>query len=153
MFTRRSVMQVQRLLARCEGRMADGEVRRGGRCVNSVQLLGYVTRDPLKTGNEVKSATRFNLATTVYFRDQDEGNLQSKTTWHNIVVFKPSLQNKVNNYVIKGSRVSVQGSLGNHSYEDEDGVKRTVTNVIPDDVIILRTPVARDEDLSESHFA
>eukprot|EP00795_Rhopilema_esculentum_P005182 gene5183-315_t len=106
------------------------------KCLNSVQLLGRVGQDP-KVAGRSRKVVQFSMATTVYYQPSGEqgfaspGGLESKTSWHNIAVFRPYLQEKVENYVKKGSRVLVQGSLEYSSYVDESGNQKNSVSVIP----------------------
>ncbi|XP_031552158.1 single-stranded DNA-binding protein, mitochondrial-like [Actinia tenebrosa] len=134
MFARRSLLQIQRMVARCEGPV--GDLQRGGKCLNSVQLIGYTGGDPVRGGTETHPLTRFSLATTKYYPTRDD-KIESKTSWHSITVFKPFLQDKVNSYVRKGTRLFVQGSIDYNSYVDQEGQKKYITSIIPNDIIIL----------------
>lgn len=139
MFRRQCFQQLKRFAARCEGDLP----RRSGKCLNSVQLIGYSGSDPLQGSNEFQP-TKFSLATTVYYKSRDE-KLESRTEWHNISVFKPSLQEKVNAYIRKGTRLFVQGSIQYSNYVDQEGVKRYNTSIVPNDIIVLSQPVSMDE--------
>ncbi|KAM7452563.1 Single-stranded DNA-binding protein [Porites harrisoni] len=143
MFRRQGFLQLRRIAARCEGEPP----RRSGKCLNSVQLIGYTGSDPLRGSTEFQP-TKFSLATTVYYKTRNE-TLESKTEWHNISVFKPSLQEKVNGYVRKGTRLFVQGSIQYNNYVDQEGIKRYNTSIVPSDVIVLSQPIAMEE---EPHF-
>ncbi|CAH3021062.1 unnamed protein product [Porites evermanni] len=125
MFRRQGFLQLRRIAARCEGEPP----RRSGKCLNSVQLIGYTGSDPLRGSTEFQP-TKFSLATTVYYKTRNE-TLESKTEWHNISVFKPSLQEKVNGYVRKGTRLFVQGSIQYNNYVDQEGIKRYNTSIVP----------------------
>ncbi|KAK3750941.1 hypothetical protein QZH41_015017 [Actinostola sp. cb2023] len=97
--------------------------------LNSVNLIGYTGGDPVLSGTDERPVTRFSLGTTNYYRSKDD-KLQSKTSWHNIVVFKPFLQDKVNAYVKRGTRLFVQGSLDYNNYIDQDGQKKFGCSII-----------------------
>ncbi|EDO37722.1 predicted protein [Nematostella vectensis] len=113
--------------------------------LNSVQLIGYTGADPQSFGTDSHSGTRLSLATTSYYRTKDD-KLHSKTSWHNISIFKPSLQEKVNLHVRRGSRLFVQGSLDYTSYVDQDGQKKYSTSIIPNDIIILNSRPSPEEE-------
>ncbi|XP_028397035.1 single-stranded DNA-binding protein, mitochondrial-like [Dendronephthya gigantea] len=129
------VKQVCRGLVRCEERIRPPE-----KCINSVQLLGRVGQYPKKGKGDV---WRFSLATNTMYQSRDEfgeSKLMTKTQWHNIAVFRPYLQQKVQDMVSKGSRVLVHGRLDYVSYDDEDGTRRSYSSIVMDDLIILSTP-------------
>jgi len=107
-------------------------------------LIGYTGGDPLQGSTEFQP-TKFSLATTVYYPSREQEKLESKTEWHNISVFKPSLQEKVNAYVRKGTRLFVQGSIQYNNYVDQEGIKRYNTSIVPNDIIVLSQPVSVDE--------
>ncbi|XP_032234070.2 single-stranded DNA-binding protein 1-A, mitochondrial [Nematostella vectensis] len=143
MFRAKALKQVGRMIARCES--PANELQRRGKCLNSVQLIGYTGADPQSFGTDSHSGTRLSLATTSYYRTKDD-KLHSKTSWHNISVFKPSLQEKVNLHVRRGSRLFVQGSLDYTSYVDQDGQKKYSTSIIPNDIIILNSRPSPEEE-------
>ncbi|XP_020614689.1 single-stranded DNA-binding protein, mitochondrial-like [Orbicella faveolata] len=141
MFRRQCLLQLKRIATRCEAEIP----RRSGKCLNSVQLIGYSGSDPLK-GSTDHQPTKFSLATTQYYQSREENRLESKTQWHNVAVFKPWLQDTVNSYVRKGTRLFIQGHIDYSNYVDQEGIKRFSTSIIPDSVIILSQPVSMEEE-------
>eukprot|EP00794_Sanderia_malayensis_P012639 gene12639-13937_t len=127
---------------------SDNDTPRLEKCLNSVQLLGRVGSEPKIGGSSSKKVVQFSMATSIYYGGlPSTGNYsmksaptQSKTLWHNISVFRPYLQEKVENNVRKGSRVLVNGSLDYSTYVDEQGIQKTNVSIIPDEIIILATP-------------
>jgi single-strand DNA-binding protein len=106
--------------------------------VNSVTLLGRVGINPQLRGTETHPVVAFSLATNIQYRPggPNSGNdLVKKTEWHNVVVFRPHLRESVHNYVAKGSRVMVQGRLMYGSIEDKQGMLRSTTSIVAEDVI------------------
>jgi len=106
--------------------------------VNSVTLLGRVGVNPQLRGTETHPVVAFSLATNIQYRPggPDSGNdLVKKTEWHNVVVFRPHLRESVHNYVAKGSRVMVQGRIMYGSIEDKQGMLRSTTSIVAEDVI------------------
>jgi single-strand DNA-binding protein len=97
--------------------------------VNRVILLGHVGKDPeirsMQNGKEVAS---FSLATSDYWKDKD-GNKQTKTEWHSIVVFG-NLVSVIKAYVKKGSKIYVEGALQTQKWTDNKGIDRYRTDVI-----------------------
>jgi single-strand DNA-binding protein len=97
--------------------------------VNRVILIGNVGKDPeqkqLPSGGMVVNLT---LATSENWKDKNTGQQQEKTEWHRIVFFN-RLAEIVAEYVKKGSKLYVEGSLKTRSWE-QDGVTRYATEVI-----------------------
>lgn len=106
------------------------------RSLNKVMLIGHLGADPelRYTPTGVPVAT-FRIATNETWRDAD-GNLQERTEWHTIVVWR-KLAELTNDLLKKGSRVYVEGRIQTRTYEDKNGIRRTVTEIIADDVILL----------------
>jgi len=97
--------------------------------VNKVILVGNVGKEPdiktTKNGNEVAF---FSLATTEAYKDK-QGIRQNKTDWHKVVVFG-SLVNIVKNYIHKGSKLYVEGSLKTRKWTNNQGIEQYITEVI-----------------------
>ncbi len=113
--------------------------------MNKVILIGNLTKDPelIKTPNDV-SICKFNIAVDRGYAD-NEGNRE--TDFFNITVWRGRADTCAK-FLKKGNKVSIVGKLQNHSYEDKDGIKRNVTDIIADEVEFL-TPKAH-EDVSVS---
>jgi len=71
------------------------------KCINQVTLLGRIGQDPQIRGSQSKPVTTFNLATNTSWRTEESPEWQSKTEWHRVAVFKPSLQDAVYNFLTK----------------------------------------------------
>ena len=107
-----------------------------GRSVNKAILIGNLGKDPevRYTGSGVAVAT-FSIATSESWRDP-EGNTQERTEWHNIVAWR-KLAEIVGEYLKKGSRVYVEGRIQYRTYDDKNGVKRYVTEIVMDEMVML----------------
>jgi len=108
------------------------------RGINKVILIGNLGADPetrySQGGNAV---TKFRIATSENWRDRQTGEQQERTEWHNIVCFQ-RLAEIAGEYLKKGSRVYIEGSLSTSSWEDkESGQKRFRTEVIARDMQML----------------
>ena len=109
--------------------------------MNKVILVGNLTRDPeLITTNNGISLCRFSLAVQRRFASQDG---EREADFINIVVWRAQGEN-CNKYLKKGSKCAVSGSLQNRSYDANDGTKRTVTEIIADEVEFLTSKTAGD---------
>jgi single-strand DNA-binding protein len=103
--------------------------------LNKVMLIGNLGRDAeTKFTPSGASVTRFSVATTRNWQDKASGEWKEETNWTNVVLWRAE---KLSQYLTKGKRVYVEGRLETRSYEDKDGQKRSATEVIADDVILL----------------
>ena len=99
--------------------------------VNKVILIGNLGKDPeLKFTPSGVAMAKFPIATTERFKDS-EGNPQEKTEWHNIVLWR-RLAELANEYLKKGSPVYIEGRLQTRSWDDENGQKRYMTEIVGD---------------------
>lgn len=98
--------------------------------VNRVCLLGNVGKNPeIRTSADGKKVASFSLATSETYKDKS-GERQTKTEWHNVVVFNSGLSELVERYVSKGSKVFVEGALQTRKYKDKSGIDRQTTEVV-----------------------
>ncbi len=104
--------------------------------INKVILIGNLGRDPetryMQNGNAV---TNFSIATSETWRDKSSNEKQERTEWHNIVCFA-KLGEIAGEYLKKGSKVFIEGSLRTSSWE-ADGVKKYKTEVVARDMQML----------------
>jgi single-strand DNA-binding protein len=99
--------------------------------VNKVILIGNLGKDPeLKFTPSGVAMAKFPIATTERYKDS-EGNPQEKTEWHNIVMWR-RLAELANEYLKKGSPVYIEGRLQTRSWDDENGQKRYMTEIVAD---------------------
>lgn len=106
------------------------------RGLNKVTLIGNLGKDPesqVLDGNIV--LTKFTLATNEYFKDKD-GKMISETEWHNILMWR-GLAETASKFLKKGSLVYVEGKLKTRNYDDKDGNKKYVTEIIADSFLML----------------
>ena len=110
--------------------------------MNKVYLIGNLTRDPelAETGSGIK-VCRFSIAVNRTYSSSDG---ERQTDFFNITVWRTQAEN-CGRYLKKGSKVAVVGSLQNRSYEDKDGVKRTVTDIVANEVEFLSTKNSGEE--------
>ena len=95
---------------------------------NWVQLIGNLGADPeLFQFESGKRKVQFNLATNEWYRNQDQ-ELVEETNWHKVIAWD-NLADQVMEALQKGEKVLIQGKLTSRSYEDKEGVKRSVTEV------------------------
>lgn len=98
--------------------------------VNKVILMGNVGKDPeYKDFDNNGSVAKFTLATTDRaFKTENGTEVPERTEWHNIVL-QNGLANVAKEYVKKGDKLYIEGKIRTRSYEDNNGVKRYVTEV------------------------
>lgn len=107
-----------------------------GRGVNKVILVGNLGKDPeLRYTNSGVAVASFSLATSDSSKDA-EGNVQDRTQWHNLVAWR-KLAEICAEYLKKGSKVYVEGKLQYRTYDDKNGVKRYVTEIWMDNMVML----------------
>lgn len=106
------------------------------RGLNKVTLIGNLGSNPeiQKLQGDVNVA-KFSLATTESFKDKN-GQTHTTTEWHTVVLWQ-NLAELANKYLAKGSLVFIEGKLKARNYEDKEGVKRFVTEIIADQLIML----------------
>lgn len=118
------------------------------RGVNKVILIGNLGRDPeLRYLPSGQAVVKFTLATGAKWKDKD-GQLQERTDWHNIVAF--GRQGEVcNEYLRKGSPVYVEGRIQTRSWEDKDGNKKYITEIIAQSINLLGRKGEPEEEVPE----
>jgi single-strand DNA-binding protein len=105
------------------------------RSVNKVILIGHLGRDAetrFTSGGAAKST--FSVATNRRWKDQQTGEWKEETDWHNIVLWR---QENVANYLTKGVQVYVEGRLQTRNYEDKEGKKVYITEVVAENLVLL----------------
>ena len=114
--------------------------------INKVFLLGKLGKDPdLRYTPSGTAVCTFPLATTNKFKDKD-GQQQEKTEWHNIVVWA-GLAKTCGEYLHKGKQIYCEGRIQNRSYEDREGNKRYISEIIINNMQMLgRTPDSGNVD-------
>lgn len=103
---------------------------------NKVQLIGNLGQDPdVKTIADDKKVAHMNVATNETYRNAS-GEKITETQWHNVVAWG-KLAEISEKYLRKGSEVVIEGKLVNRQYTDKQGVKRYVTEIQANEVLIL----------------
>ncbi|MBN1957409.1 MAG: single-stranded DNA-binding protein [Desulfuromonadales bacterium] len=104
--------------------------------VNKVILVGNLGKDPeLRYTPSGTAVATFSLATTERYKDRD-GNRQEKTEWHNIVAWR-QLAEICGKFLHKGKQVYIEGKIQTRSYDDRDGNKRYITEIVVDQMQML----------------
>jgi single-strand DNA-binding protein len=112
--------------------------------VNKAILIGNLGNDPeLRYTPGGQAVTGFRIATTDRWRDKD-GQNQQRTEWHNIVAWGRQAE-IANEYLKKGSPVYIEGRLQTRSWEDKDGNKRYITEIVTQRMQLLGRRGAEEE--------
>ncbi len=105
---------------------------------NKVMLVGNLGQDPeIKTLETGKKVVNFTLATKENYKNS-EGQKINETTWHNIVAWN-GLAEIASRYLKKGNEVFVEGKIVYRTYEDKKGTTRYVTDIVLNDLLLLRS--------------
>ena len=114
------------------------------RGLNKVTLIGNLGKDPdVQQLDGNVSVAKFSLATTETFKDRNDQS-HTDTEWHTIVLWR-SLAELAGTYLRKGSHVYVEGKLKTRQYDDKEGNKRYVTEVVAEQLIMLDKKTNSDE--------
>jgi single-strand DNA-binding protein len=103
---------------------------------NSVHLIGRLGSDPksFEFDNGGMKAI-FPLATNEYYKNA-KGEKVEQTQWHNIVTYGKTAKIVVD-FLAKGKEIALEGKLTNRSYEDKEGNKKYITEVLANQILIL----------------
>jgi single-strand DNA-binding protein len=103
---------------------------------NKVQLIGNLGNDPeiinLESG---KTLAKFAIATNESYTNT-KGEKVTDTQWHNVVAWGKTAQ-IIEKYVTKGKEVAIEGKLTSRSYDDKEGNKRYITEVVCNELLML----------------
>ena len=104
--------------------------------INKAILVGRLGKDPeMKYTPSGTAVATFSIATNYSVKDSD-GNFTDKTDWHNIVVFGKRAE-FAGEYLSKGRLVYIEGRIQTRSWEDQNGNKRYITEIVSSDVQLL----------------
>jgi len=104
--------------------------------VNKVILVGHLGKDPEVRHLEGNtSVATFSLATTESYTNK-QGQKVDQTEWHNIVAWR-HLADIAAKYLTKGKQVYIEGKIRSRSYDDKDGIKRYITEIVAENMTLL----------------
>ena len=105
---------------------------------NKVQLIGNLGNDPeIITLDSGKKLAKFSIATNDHYRNA-KGEKVTDTQWHNVVAWNKTAE-IIEKYVVKGNEIAVEGKLTSRSYEDKNGEKKYITEVVCNELLMLGT--------------
>lgn len=120
--------------------------------VNKVILVGNLGKDPevrhLDTGRAVAN---FSMATSETYKNRN-GERVTNTEWHNIVLWSP-LAEIAEKYLKKGNQVYIEGKITTRSYDDKDGVKKYITEVVGRELTLLGSRSDNDSGYNQGSSA
>ncbi|WP_130734735.1 single-stranded DNA-binding protein [Flavobacterium sp. J27] len=103
---------------------------------NRVQLIGHVGQEPeIKNLEAGKKVASLSIATNeIYYKEN--GDKVEKTEWHRVTAWGKTAE-IIEKFVTKGKEIGIEGKLTNRSYDDKDGVKRYVTEIVANEILLL----------------
>ncbi len=105
--------------------------------LNKVMIIGRLTRDPeLRQTPNGASVCQIGLATNYVYTNQQSGQKVEQVEYHNVVLWR-KLAEIANQYLKKGRRVYIEGRLATRSWDAQDGTKRSRTEIVADNMIML----------------
>lgn len=103
---------------------------------NKVQLIGHLGNNPeiisLESG---KKLAKLSIATNENYKNA-QGEKVSETQWHNVIAWNKTAD-IIEKYLEKGNEVAIEGKLTSRSYEDKDGVKKYITEIVCNELLML----------------
>lgn len=102
---------------------------------NKVQLIGHVGQEPeVKTVNDKKVAN-ITIATNDFYYNE-KGDKVEQTEWHRVTAWGKTAE-IIEKFVTKGKEIAIEGKLTHRNYDDKDGIKRYITEVVAHEVLLL----------------
>ncbi len=103
---------------------------------NKVQLIGHVGQDPeIKTFEGEKKLANLSIATKEVYKNE-KGEKVEETQWHRITAWGKTAD-IIEKHVVKGKEIAVDGKLRHRSYDDKNGDKKYVTEIIISELMLL----------------
>lgn len=98
--------------------------------VNKVILIGNIGNIDIRKTNDGREIANLSLATGESWKDKNTGEKKERTEWHKISVFSEGLVNIIKNYVQKGTKLYIEGSLQTRKWTDNNGVEKFTTEIV-----------------------
>jgi single-strand DNA-binding protein len=107
--------------------------------VNKVILVGNLGKNPeIRHLDNGRAVANFSIATSEVYKNR-EGEKVTNTEWHNVVLWTP-LAEVAERFLKKGGQVYIEGKLTSRTYDDKDGIKRYLTEVVGREMTLLGRP-------------
>ncbi|MCE9567456.1 MAG: single-stranded DNA-binding protein [Planctomycetes bacterium] len=99
--------------------------------INRVTLLGHLGRDPeIRSMQDGKEIATLSVATSDTWKDKATGERKEKTEWHRVVIFNDGLVRVAKDYLRKGSKLYLEGSLTTRKWTDQSGQEKYSTEIV-----------------------
>ena len=99
--------------------------------VNKVILVGNLGKDPeVRSTQDGSKIVNLTLATSETWNDRASGERKEKTEWHRVVIFNDNLVKVAENYLKKGAKVYLEGSLQTRKWTDQSGAEKYSTEIV-----------------------
>src|ERR1700691_6621242 len=99
--------------------------------VNKVTLIGNLGRDPeIRRMTSGERLVNLSVATSESWRDKASGERKERTEWHRVVIFNENLAKVAEQYLRKGAKVYLEGSLQTRKWTDKDGQDKYSTEIV-----------------------
>jgi single-strand DNA-binding protein len=99
--------------------------------LNKVMIIGNLGNDPdirsMQNGGRV---CNLSIATSDTWKDKNTGERREKTEWHRVTIFNEGIVSVCENYLKKGSKVFIEGSLETRKWQDQNGQDRYTTEIV-----------------------
>jgi single-strand DNA-binding protein len=103
---------------------------------NTVQLIGNVGNDPeIKIFDGGKKLANLTIATNDSYKN-DKGEKVEQTEWHKVIAWGKTAD-LIEKYVTKGLQIGIEGKLTHRSYDDKNGEKRYITEIVVNELLLL----------------
>ena len=103
---------------------------------NKVQLIGNLGNDPeIITLDSGKKLAKFSIATNESYKNT-MGEKVTDTQWHNVIAWNKTAE-IIEKYVTKGNEIAIEGKLTSRSYENKEGEKKNITEVVCNELLML----------------
>ena len=103
---------------------------------NKVQLIGNLGNDPeIITLESGKKLAKFSIATNESYKNAT-GEKVTDTQWHNVIAWNKTAE-IIEKYVTKGNEIAIEGKLTSRSYENKEGEKKNITEVVCNELLML----------------
>lgn len=105
--------------------------------INKVILIGNCGDNPeMRSTADSSTITNIRLATSEYWKDSQTGQRQKRTEWHRVVFFN-RLAEIAGEYLRKGSKVYIEGSLRTRKWQNQEGQDRYTTEIVAKEMLML----------------
>lgn len=103
---------------------------------NRVQLIGHLGNDPVvKSFDNGNKVAKLTIATNSFYKNKTGERVQD-TQWHNVVMWGSTAE-IAEKYLQKGQEVAIEGKLTTRSYDDKNGQKRYITEIVVNELVML----------------